>query len=62
MEGDMDVLFLIFDKFLAVLEYIENYLCVEEYEEKKMIELGNLYTIYETEEESKESEDDFILV
>ena len=57
----MDVLFLIFDKFIAVLEYIENYFTEEEKKEIKIIELGNLYTIYET-EELTESEDEFILV
>ena len=63
MDSDMDALFIIFDKFLNVIEYIENYFRMEKKEIN--IELGNLYTIYEDDEENDEEEnkkDEFILV
>ena len=45
----MDALFLILDKFLNVIEYIEKYF--KEEKKEVNIELGNLYTIYEEDEE-----------
>ena len=49
MDNEMDALFLILDKFLNVIEYIEKYF--KEEKKEVNIELGNLYTIYEEDEE-----------
>ena len=67
MDNELDALFIILDKFLLAIEYIEKYFNEEKKEVN--IELGNLYTIYEEDEYEEESKyigkvikEEFILV
>jgi hypothetical protein len=61
MNNDFETIDIIMEKVFDIIEYI--YVNYYAYNEKKEvnIELGNLYTIYENEEE-KEIENDYIIV
>ena len=64
MGTDDDTLFIILDKLIDIFEYLYNYYNVQK-ENEINIELGNLYTINECDEEEEEEVDfanDFILV
>ena len=60
MYNDYDAVFILLDKILELVEKI--YSWSEKEKKEKSIELGNLYTIEEEEEEENCFKDEFILV
>jgi hypothetical protein len=60
--SEYEPMFIIFDKFIDLMEYLYNYYNKKD-EREVNIELGNLYTIEEEDEEDEEVDImDFILV
>lgn len=54
MDDDFEMIFVVFDKLLSVINYIEKYF--EKEKSVKQVEMGNLYTIYEEEEDEEDEE------
>jgi hypothetical protein len=55
MDNDFEVIFIVLDKLLSVINYIEKYF--EKEKTVKQVEMENLYTIYEDEEEEEEEDE-----
>ena len=63
MNNDFEALDIIIESLFNIIDYIyTNYYSIEEDKFKVNIELGNLYTIYESDEDDEIVENNYVIV